>query len=85
MKLKDLLNTENNQQPITTRYSKALRKKYQADLQEVVDAVADGQGMPAATSLREYFMLVRHMNVSEGTIRRHLKQLQNGATQLWAK
>ncbi len=83
-KLDALLKFENINLPLTTRYTKEQLGKYEADLKHVVTSLEMGACIPAAHDLKSYFQKERGINVSEGTIRRHLRTIQLGH-KIWPK
>ena len=80
--LDKLLKTENVNLPLTTRYTKEHLAKYVKDLRYLLKKVDDGAAIPAIHDLKAYFKDEHGLTISEGSIRRHLRQLQAGQD-LW--
>lgn len=83
-KLDVMMRGENQNLPITTRYTPEQLKKYEHDLKYVVSKAADGACLPTVSDLRAYFQEEHGVTLAEGTIRRHIKNLQAGQ-EIWPK
>ena len=69
--------------PINKRYSPDRLACYERDLKRVLKLVKEGQCMPTRKELHNYFLDEYGMDITTGSIHRHINLLKEGK-KLWA-
>ncbi|MCP4450609.1 MAG: hypothetical protein GY809_04055 [Planctomycetes bacterium] len=79
----DRLCAENKNHPINKRYSPDRLACYERDLRRVVKLVKEGRCMPTRRELHDYFLDELGMDITTGSIHRHINLIKAGK-QIWA-
>jgi hypothetical protein len=82
MKIDDLFAGKGTAYPINKRYPGEKLEAYEKDLRKVIELVKEGNCMPTRAELRTYFLTELDMDITTGSIHRHINLLKEGK-QLW--
>ena len=83
MKIDKLCSAKNKNLTIDKRYSPDRLACYERDLKRVIKLVKDGACMPTRKELHTYFLDEYGMDITTGSIHRHVNLLKAGK-KLWA-